>query len=106
MFEVVFEDLEYIRDVPVELTEKAVEAGLVGKGTILGVIVRSLEGQVDRLHLEVKLTHEGQEKLLKKGSRLPLEGQESVYFLADCWTDYLKSGNKDKKPLRPNPGVF
>ena len=88
MFEVVLDGLEYIRDVPVELTESAVSAGVLRKGCVVGLTVHTVSDPENSVLVEVKLREEGQEKLIKPGLRLPLEGRGGRFSFAECWRQY------------------
>jgi hypothetical protein len=91
MFEVFLRRLRYIRDIPLELTDDAVAAGELRQGVVVGVDVFALAAFGENVFLELRITDDGQAKLLRPGSLLPLEGSGGVYVFAGTWRDYLGS---------------
>jgi hypothetical protein len=95
MFEVKLERLEYIRDVPVELTLKAVECNCLRRGSVVGFSVSPVGGFVGKSMLEIKLTDDEQAKYLVPGTILPLEGEGTVFKFARGWLEYLLNRDSD-----------
>jgi hypothetical protein len=115
MFEAFVESLKYIRDVPMELTEKAVLAGEVRKGSVVGLQVYPVSDHSKTVLVEVKLLEEGQEELVKPGIKVPLVDCGGLYRFASEWQQYLlrespqayDSGDSDKNDIqRPNSSLF
>lgn len=114
--EFIVERLEYVRDVPVELTESALLAGALGKGSVVGVVVYPVSDAGNKVLIEVKLTDDGQVELLKPGMKVPLVDCGGRYFFTQEWQQYLmrEVPSGDPKPCggfednsrRPDPGKF
>jgi len=93
--EVFIKKIRYVNEVPEELTQRAIEAGELKKGSIIGLDVKFKEYDVEGL-IELKLTKEGQEGLIKEGNTIPVEDSSSIYHLREDWVDFLE--NKLGKP--------
>ncbi len=91
MFEVVLDEIKYIKDVPQEMTDEAILQGCIRKGAVVGLTVHPTEDEDNKVLLDVRLTREGQEKLLTPGARIPLDGQGSTYLISEGWEQYLIS---------------
>ena len=91
MVEVKIKELKYIKDIPLEFLKIAIDAGEVRKGNTIGLMVRpvGVVSEEDVL-IELKLTSDGQEELIREGAVIPIEGCNSVCFLGQEWTVYLE----------------
>ncbi|MBU0762122.1 MAG: hypothetical protein KKD39_03790 [Candidatus Altiarchaeota archaeon] len=97
MFVAVIEEIKYIRDIPGELTEKAIAAGELRKGAVVGLFVHPVENEKNSVLIELKLTKEGQEKAVKKGFNVPLEPVGDRYVMTDDAIEYiLRMQNRQK----------
>jgi hypothetical protein len=90
MFEAIVETIDYVQDVPPQLTESAIKAGLIRKGAVVGLTVHPADDESNRTLIEVKLTETGQEGQIKTGSRIPLEGQGGRFHFASGWQEYVQ----------------
>jgi len=93
--EVYIKKIRYVNDMPEELTQKAIEAGELKKGSVIGLDVKFKDYGVEGL-IELRLTKDGQEKLVKEGSVIPVEDANSIYYLREDWIDFL--GDNLRKP--------
>jgi hypothetical protein len=89
MFEVVIERIGYVRDVPVELTKAALAAGVLCKGSVVGLMVFSPSGSGERILLEARLDDVGQVGLVKVGLTVPLEEGSGILRFSEDWRRYL-----------------
>jgi len=110
MFEAQVETIDYVQDVPPELTESAIKAGMIRKGTVVGITVHPIDDETNRTLIEVKLTEDSQAEFLKTGLRIPLEGQGSRFHFASGWAEYMQATAKpqteaqEETMQRPQPG--
>jgi hypothetical protein len=89
MLEVLIERIEYIVGIPIELTERAVEASAIRKGEIVGLLVSTMGSSPQQLRIELKLRESGQERLIKAGQRIPVsEKIDGTYVLYGDWRYY------------------
>ncbi len=102
MFEAVVEGIRYVKDVPVELTEEALDAGVLGKGSVVGLDVTVESGET--VLVEVRLTQAGQEQLVKKGVKIPLEGRGGRFTCAAGWREYLLEAAES--PVKPRTSTY
>ncbi len=89
MFIAVIEDIIYISDIPRELTQNAIDAGEIRKGSVLGVMISPLENPENKTLIELKMAKNGQEKMVRRGARIPLEYAGSHYFISDDALEYM-----------------
>lgn len=113
MFEVVVEGLKYLQGIPVEMTDEAVLAGDLRVGCIVGLSVSPVGDESNKMLIEVRLSEDGQDELIKPGLTLPLDGQGSVYHIRPDWRRYLPRPISDKDreisynpTRRANSGLF
>lgn len=102
MVEVKIKELKYIRDIPLEMLQEAVDAGELRKGKIIGILVRpvGIVSSEDFL-IELKLTDDRQGDLIKIGAILPVDSCGSLCFLSPEWHVYLeKLYSEEKVQLR------
>ena len=104
MFEVTLLAVEYIRDVPVELTRRAISMGLLCSGAVVGLRV---DAGGKPVLIELRLDDDEQAKLLNPGCVLPLEEKLEVYRLHEVWRKYLcvKGGLDDENPVSDSKEV-
>ncbi|MFH1055881.1 MAG: hypothetical protein V1744_07305 [Candidatus Altiarchaeota archaeon] len=115
MFEVVVDGLSYIRGIPVELTDSARAGGELRRGCVVGLLVHPVDDACGGVVVEVKLTEEGQERLISPGLRVPLEGEGLMLRFALGWSEYLNAqsplestsvvGKPDCSSLKPVAGA-
>jgi hypothetical protein len=98
MMNVFIKKVRYVNEVPEELTEKAIEAGELKKGSVVGLDVKFWEYGVEGL-IELKLTKDGQEKLVKEGKITPVEDAGSIYYLREDWVNFLEDVAQKPEPL-------
>lgn len=108
MFIAVIEGIKYINDIPEELTEKAIEAGEIKKGSTVGVLIHPIDDPQNRVLIELRITRKGQEKMVIKGCAMPLEYVGGRYCITDDAIDYIISQRvnakkEDEKTIRPFP---
>jgi len=89
MTDVVIHKIVYIQDIPIELTGKALEAGQLHSGAVVGVLVSSLQKMGEQVLIDLKLKRQGQEQLVKYRQVIPIEQSRGVYVMADGWEEYL-----------------
>ena len=116
MFEVIVDALVYIQGVPVELTEAAVSEGGLRAGEVVGLMVAPLADQSAKVLVEVRLSEEGQQELIKPGLTIQLGGEGGVFRIGSDWRRYLprpcecadcaNSKLGERCPRRPDPGGF
>ena len=112
MFVAQVETIDYVQDVPHEMTESAIKAGMIRKGAVVGITVHPVEDASNRALIEVRLTEDGQAEFLKTGVRIPLEGQGSRFHFAQGWAEYLRVTAESQEDaqkeytLRPQPRAF
>jgi len=95
MMDVLINGIRYVQGIPTESTEKAVSAGEIRRGSIVGLDVEFI-GYGTQALIDLKLTKDGQEKLIRQGCRIPVEEANSLYFMTDGWTDYLEISRCEK----------
>lgn len=89
MLQVLIEKIEYIVGIPIELTERAVEASAIRKGEIVGLLVSTVNNPSQQLRIELKVRESGQEKLIKTGQMIPVrERIDGKYVLYGDWRYY------------------
>lgn len=88
MSEIIIKKLEYIKGIPVEMLDDAIDAGELRKGKMIGLYVVSCEDEENDAHLEILLEKDGQEKLIKEGQILSIEPNSSYYTLDEGWEGY------------------
>ena len=112
MFEVVVDEVKYIWDVPAELTEEAVSAGALKRGSVVGLLVHPPSEPENKVLVDVKLACEGQENMIKPGLRLPLDGEGGIFSFSRDWREYLPEESHVGEPeigevsAGPKPGFF
>ena len=87
--EVLVKKIKYIRGIPEEMTGKAMAAGELKTGSIVDLEVFFKNYNTEAL-IELHLTREGQEALVKEGLLIPVEDRAQKYYLLDNWTLYSK----------------
>lgn len=115
--EVLVKEIRYIKGIPEELTEKAMEAGEVRKGSTVGLDVE-FNGHADGVLIELKLTMDGQERLVRRGMFIPVEEGSSHFYLTEEWECYAEKSravsgkhgcgvfDAEKKPAYIGAGGF
>ncbi|MFH1126268.1 MAG: hypothetical protein V1703_04015 [Candidatus Altiarchaeota archaeon] len=88
--EVLIKKIMYIVGVPAELTAKAVAAGEIKKGSIVGLNVEFIGQGIEGL-IELRILRNGQESLVREGAVIPVEEGESMFFMQEHWSDYSES---------------
>jgi hypothetical protein len=88
--EVLIKKIRYIQGIPTELTEKAVSAGEIRRGSVVGLDVEFKDCATQAL-IELRIAKEDQEKLVRQGCIIPVEEVNSIYFMTDDWTNYLEN---------------
>ena len=81
MFQVIIEKLKYVKGVPIELTERAIMGGQLGKGQIVGIIGHCWERSDEPAFMEVRLTSNLHAGLIHPGQELNLHGQGDVFWI-------------------------
>lgn len=89
MFEIVVEAILYIKDVPVELTLKALESGELRRGSVVGLSARPVVDPGKTVSVEVVLGDDRQAELVKPGLTLPVEEGSGALRLSGDWESYL-----------------
>lgn len=87
--EALVKEIRYIKGIPEELTEKAMEAGEVRKGSTVGLDVE-FNGHAARVLIELKLMRDGQEKLVRRGMFIPVEEGSSHFYMTEDWKCYAE----------------
>ncbi len=88
-FEVVVERVAYVRDVPLELTVKALECGVLRRGSVVGLDVRPAQEPGRPVSLEVMLDDDRQAELIRPGLTLPVEEGSGTLRLSGDWGLYM-----------------
>ena len=99
--DVLIKKIRYVHGIPTELTEQAVSAGEIRRGSIVGLDVE-FNGYDTKALIDLKVTKDGQEKLVREGCRIPVEEANSLYFMTDDWTSYLET-ERCEKAVKPEP---
>ncbi len=93
--DVLIKKVRYVQGIPAELTEKAVNAGEIRRGSIVGLDVEFI-GYGTQALIDLKIAKDGQEKLVRDGCHIPVEEANSLYFMTGGWTDYLETPRCEK----------
>ncbi|MFC2163142.1 hypothetical protein ACFLRF_05625 [Candidatus Altiarchaeota archaeon] len=86
MVQVKIREFLYIKDIPVELTAKAIMAGELTRGKTVGLDVETPAGH-DAL-IELLIKDDGQTELLHPGQVIPVESSGSLFVMDDSWMKY------------------
>ncbi|MCX6695721.1 MAG: hypothetical protein NTU61_05450 [Candidatus Altiarchaeota archaeon] len=98
MVEVKIKELSYIQDIPVDMLQDAIDAGEVRKGRTVGLMVRPVGVVSDGdVLIELKLTEDGQEELVKVGAIIPVESSGNVCVLRPEWSMYIEQLKEEEK---------
>ncbi|MFC2154493.1 hypothetical protein ACFLRC_03305 [Candidatus Altiarchaeota archaeon] len=100
----VVEKVEYIRGIPLDLLDKALEAGEVRKGSKVGLIVYPVNAPSRHLEVEVVLDNDLQANYLSRDSVLPLISKGAILRFHPRWREIIEENQS--KQLRPRPGVI
>jgi hypothetical protein len=91
MVEIVIKKFWYIKDIPVELLGKAVEAGELRRGKFVGLQVQLDSG--DKAFIELRLMLDGQEKLIREGQAFSVEQVGGIFVMDSSWGMYLEKAS-------------
>jgi hypothetical protein len=89
MFIAVIDGIRYIKDVPEELTEKAIECGEIKVGSVLGLAVHPQDSPENQVLIEVKIKKTWQVNAIKKGIKIPLDACGNRYILSEDALEYI-----------------
>ncbi len=90
MIEVLIEKIEYIKNIPIELTERAVKAGAIRQGETVGLIVSTRDEKPEKFRIELKVGENGQENLIRPGRVIPVNELRSGRYAIDSrWEHYI-----------------
>jgi len=79
---VLVKKIRYVKGIPEELTEKAVAAGELRRGSVVGLDVSFVDFGKDCL-IELLIRREGEERLVAAGASLLVDDVGSIYYLVD-----------------------
>ena len=106
--DVFIKKIRYIKGIPEALTEKALKAGEVKRGSILGLDVEFKDCHTEAL-IELRLTKTEQNNLIKKGKLIPVEEFNSTYYMMDGWMEYMQAqsntASKRTKAIEVEPKI-
>lgn len=96
MFEAKVERIRYMKDVPEELMEKALDEKAFDIGQVFGLEITPTQTGEKTL-VEVRITGFDQVRLLKPGSTVYLEGDTDVFEFSESWENLDAEKEADDK---------